>query len=160
MRWILAIWTALLLAPAALVPAQTGPTPPSPPPSVELPPELARVLTDYEDAWSRKDAAALARLFAEDGWILQNGAPPAHGRAAIERAYAGSGGPLALRAFAFATREDVGYILGGFARRRRDPDLGKFTLTLRRVAGKWLIVSDMDNGNRPEAPADRYISNY
>jgi hypothetical protein len=27
--------------------------------------------------------------------------------------------------------------------------VGKFTLTLRRVAGKWLIVSDMDNGNRP-----------
>jgi ketosteroid isomerase-like protein len=119
------------------------------PPSVALPPELARVLTDYEDAWSRKDAAALARLFAEDGWVLANGAPPAHGRAAIERAYSGSGGPLALRAYAFETRDDVGYVLGGFARRRGDPDVGKFTLTLRRVGGKWLIVSDMDNGNRP-----------
>ncbi|HEX4439727.1 MAG TPA: nuclear transport factor 2 family protein [Thermoanaerobaculia bacterium] len=119
------------------------------PESVSLPSELARVLTDYEDAWSRKDAQALAALFAEDGWVLSNGAPPAHGRAAIEKAYAGSGGPLALRAFAFATRDDVGYILGGFARRRGDADLGKFTLTLRRVGGRWLIVSDMDNGNRP-----------
>jgi ketosteroid isomerase-like protein len=119
------------------------------PPSVALPPELARVLTDYEDAWSRKDAAALARLFAEDGWVLQNGAPPAHGRSAIEKAYTGSGGPLALRAFAYRTEGDTGYILGGFARRRGDPDLGKFTLTLKRSAGRWLIVSDMDNGNRP-----------
>jgi ketosteroid isomerase-like protein len=119
------------------------------PESVTLPPELARVLTDYEDAWSRKDAKALAALFAEDGWVLSNGAPPAQGRAAIEKAYAGSGGPLALRAFAFATRDDLGYILGGFARRRGDPDMGKFTLTLRRVGGRWLIVSDMDNGNRP-----------
>jgi ketosteroid isomerase-like protein len=133
------------IAPAAL--AGDG----SLPPSVTLPPELARVLTDYEGAWSRKDAAALARLFTEDGWVLQNGAPPAHGRAAIEKAYTGSGGPLALRAFAFATQGDVGYILGGFARREGDPDLGKFTLTLRRSGDRWLIVSDMDNGNRPRA---------
>jgi ketosteroid isomerase-like protein len=131
------------IAPAAF--AEDG----SLPPSVTLPPELARVLTDYEGAWSRRDAAALARLFAEDGWVLQNGAPPAHGRAAIEKAYTGSGGPLALRAFAFATQGGVGYILGGFARRAGDPDLGKFTLTLRRGGDRWLIVSDMDNGNRP-----------
>jgi ketosteroid isomerase-like protein len=122
---------------------------PTPPPSIVLPPELARVLSDYEDAWSRKDAKALAVLFAEDGWVLSNGAPPARGRAAIEKAYTGSGGPLALRAFAFEARNDVGYILGAFARQRGDADLGKFTLTLRRVSGRWLIVSDMDNGNRP-----------
>ena len=30
------------------------------------------------------------------------------------------------------------------------PDVGKFTLTLRKGAdGRWLIFSDMDNGNRP-----------
>jgi ketosteroid isomerase-like protein len=141
------ILVSVLLGPAPRASARAGDG--EPPASVSLPPELARVLTDYEDAWSRKDAPALARLFAEDGWVLQNGAPPARGRAAIERAYAGSGGPLALRAFAYATQGDVGYVIGGFARRRGDADLGKFTLTLRRVAGKWLIVSDMDNGNRP-----------
>jgi ketosteroid isomerase-like protein len=137
--------TTLLLL-ASLSPATPAEEPPA---SVSLPPELARVLTDYEDAWSRKDAAALANLFAEDGWVLQNGAPPAHGRAAIEKAYTGSGGPLALRAFAYRAEGDVGYILGGFARKRGDPDVGKFTLTLRRSGGRWLIVSDMDNGNRP-----------
>jgi hypothetical protein len=31
-------------------------------PSIILPPELARVLRDYETAWSKKDAAALAGL--------------------------------------------------------------------------------------------------
>ena len=118
------------------------------PPSVALPAELARVLTDYEDAWSRKDAPALSRLFVEDGWVMSNGRPPVHGRAAIERAYAGSGGPLALRAFAFATQGDLGWILGGFAHRRGEADTGKYTLTLRREGGRWMIVSDMDNGNR------------
>jgi hypothetical protein len=70
------------------------------------------------------------------------------GRRAIEQHYAGSGGPLSLRAFAFATDGQIGYIIGGFARAKGEPDIGKFTLTLRRSAdGRWLIMSDMDNGN-------------
>jgi ketosteroid isomerase-like protein len=117
-------------------------------PSVELPPALARVLTDYEAAWSRKDAAALAGLFAEEGFVLPNGHPPVRGRTAIEKYYTGSGGPLALRAIAFAAEGSVGYILGAFGREKGGPDAGKFTLTLRKdAAGKWWIVSDMDNGN-------------
>jgi ketosteroid isomerase-like protein len=141
---MLALFASVLFAIQAPPPA-----PPQPLPSVTLPPELARVLTDYETAWRAKDAAALARLFAEDGFVLGNGAPPVRGRAAIEKAYAGSGGPLVLRALAFATEGPVGYIIGAFAREPGAPDVGKFTLTLKKdAAGKWLIVSDMDNGNR------------
>jgi ketosteroid isomerase-like protein len=103
---------------------------------------------DYESAWQRKDARALAALFAEDGFVLSNGVPPVRGRAAIEKHYSGQGGPLSLRALAHATEGSTGYIIGGFARRRGEPDIGKFTLTLRKGSdGRWLIVSDMDNGN-------------
>jgi ketosteroid isomerase-like protein len=117
-------------------------------PSVELPPPLARVLTDYEAAWQAKDAAALARLFTEDGFVLSSGTPPVRGRAAIEDHYRGHGGPLSLRALAFETEGPIGYIIGAYARQRGEPDVGKFTLTLRRdPEGRWLIVSDMDNGN-------------
>ena len=113
-----------------------------------LPAPLARVLTDYERAWQARDPRALAALFAEEGFVLPNGAPAVRGRAAIEGYYAGHGGPLSLRAFAFATEGSTGYILGGYARQPGQPDVGKFTLTLRRdVSGRWLIVSDMDNGN-------------
>jgi uncharacterized protein (TIGR02246 family) len=52
-------------------------------------PDLARVLTDYEQAWRAKDAAALARLFAEDGFVLSPGTPMVRGRGAIEKAYRG-----------------------------------------------------------------------
>jgi ketosteroid isomerase-like protein len=125
----------------------TAPAPPQP--SVQLPPELARVLTDYENAWSSRDAKALALLFAEDGFVLPNGHAPVKGRAEVERYYTGQGGPLSLRAIAFAADGKVGYIIGGYTQSKGEPDIGKFTLTLRKGGdGRWLIVSDMDNSNR------------
>ena len=43
----------------------------------------------------------------------------------------------------------VGYIIGGYTRNSGDPDIGKFTLTLKKDPdGRWLIMSDMDNGNQ------------
>ena len=118
-------------------------------PSVTLPPDLARVLTDYEAAWSKRDAAALAGLLAEDGFVLPNGRTPVRGRAAIQKHYTGQGGPLALRAIAYAAEGKVGYIIGGYTDTAGKPDIGKFTLTLKRGSdGRWLIVSDMDSPNR------------
>lgn len=123
-------------------------------PSVDLPPALDRVLRDYERAWQAKDAAGLAALFTEDGFVLSSGKPPVRGRDAIKVAYANSGGPLALRALAYATDGNVGYIIGAFGSMKDEPDSGKFNLALRRVKGKWLIAADMDNGNarRPPQP--------
>ena len=118
-------------------------------PSVQLPPELARVLTDYETEW-RRGGAAVAQLFTEDGFVLSGGRPPIRGRAAIAEHYgSGGGGPLSLRALAYAAEGSVGYIIGGYATERGTPDIGKFTLTLRkRPDGRWMIVSDMDSPNR------------
>ncbi|WP_140873861.1 YybH family protein [Myxococcus xanthus] len=120
-------------------------------PDVSLPPALDRVLRDYERAWRAGDAAALASLFAEDGFVLQSNRPPVRGRAAIRAAYEGQGGgPLQLRALAFATEDTSGYIIGAYGYGNRADDTGKFTLTLRRApGGPWLIVSDMDNANAP-----------
>ena len=114
-------------------------------PSVALPEALARILGDYETAWVNKDAAGLAALFTEDGFVLSGGSPPIRGREAIEAHYTGKGGPLAL---AYATEGSVGYIIGAFSPRRGEEDAGKFTLTLRKDDdGRWEIVSDIDNGN-------------
>jgi ketosteroid isomerase-like protein len=117
-------------------------------PSVALPPELDRVLRDYESAWRGKDPEGLAALFTEDGFVLSSGRPPVRGREAIADRYQNSGGPLALRALAFDTEGTTGYIIGAYGRAKGEPDAGKFTLVLRRVEGRWLIVSDMDNGNQ------------
>ena len=119
-------------------------------PSVTLPPELDRVLRDYERGWRAGDAAALAALFAEDGFVLQGGRPPVRGRAAIRSAYTGNaGGNLRLRALAYAVADTLGYIIGAYGYGEEAGDMGKFTLTLRRApAGRWLIFSDMDNSSR------------
>jgi ketosteroid isomerase-like protein len=117
-------------------------------PSIELPEELARVLTGYETAWRRGDADALARLFAGDGFVLSPRTPPIRGRGRIKEHYTGGGSTLLLRAIAYATEGSVGFIIGGY-RYQEGPDVGTFTLTLQRAPnGRWLIFWDMDNSNR------------
>lgn len=118
-------------------------------PSVPLPAPLDRVLRDYEQAWTAKNPAALAALFTEDGFVMARDHEMVRGRANIAKHYAGAGGPLFLRAVAFRTSGDTGFILGAYTDAPNAPDRGKFTLTLRREKGRWLIFSDMDNGNQP-----------
>ena len=124
-------------------------------PSVVLPPELDRVLRDYEKAWQARDAAALASLFTEDGFVLSNGKPPVRSRAAIQAAYSDGGGPLALRALAYSVDGTTGYIIGAYAATKDAPDEGKFILALNKNrSGRWLIAADIDNTNsRPKRPA-------
>ena len=152
-RFFLAVVVLGLMWVAMPVLGQNAPKPATPKeiPSVILPPELDRVLRDYERAWRAGDAAALAALFAEDGFILQSNRPPVRGRKAIQAAYeGGGGGPLRLRALAFHTEVTIGYIVGAYGYGDGPGDTGKFTLTLRRTPGQpWLIFSDMDNQNAP-----------
>lgn len=81
----------------------------------------------------------------------RGGRPPVRGRAAIRAAYARQGGgPLRLRALAWAAGDTVGYIIGAYGYGDAPGDVGKFTLTLRRErGGPWLIFSDMDNPSQP-----------
>lgn len=125
---------------------QTAVTMPDSLPSVVLPPEIDRVLRDYERAWQAKDTPALVSLFVPDGFVLQSQRPPIRGHEGLKKAYQGAGGPLYLRALAFAQADTVGYIIGAFRFKTVGSDVGKFVLALRRGAGnRWLIAADMDN---------------
>jgi len=118
------------------------------PQTIELPEAMDRVLRDYETAWQARDAAGLAALFAEDGFVLSSRSMPVRGRAQIEQHYLGSGGPLVLSAWAYGAADSLGYIIGGFAIKPGEDDVGKYTLTLKKhPRGHWLIMSDMDNDN-------------
>ena len=124
-------------------------------PTVTLPPELDRVLRDYEQAWTLKQPSALAELFTADGLALQSGSPPVRGAAQIAARYAETAGsPLSLRPLAYSISHDMAYIVGGFASAAGEPDSGKIVLVLRRGSdGDWKIAADIDNMNAlPGAP--------
>lgn len=143
----------LILGTAAMARAQEPTAPPLP--TVELPAQLERVLRDYEAAWQARDAHALAALFAPDGFVMAPGHPPARGTRAIREYYTGRGGPLSLRALAYAMADSVAYVIGGYGPAPGARDGGKFTLTLRKGSdGHWLIMSDMDNPNLHVARAE------
>lgn len=149
---LLVLWCAAHAAPLGAQ-APDAPRPPVPLPAVTLPPALDRVLRDYERAWRARDAAALASIFASDGFVLPNGRPAVRGRAAIRAEYAGAGGPLVLRALHYAVDDTVGYIVGTFATDDAAPPQGKFVLALRRAPrGEWQIAADIDNTDRRPKP--------
>lgn len=128
--------------------AQTATERPDRQPSIELPPDLARVLRDYEQYWSGGQEDELAALFVEDGLIVRGGSW-IRGRDAIREAYRNASGPLRLRAIEYGTGGDVGFIVGAYGYGEEAPpdDRGMFVLTLRRHSdGRWLIVSDLDRG--------------
>jgi len=146
-KFFTALAALLIIAPGRALAQPGGPLPP-PLPSVALPPELARVLRDYEREWQARSATGLAALFVADGFVLQSGKPPVRGRAGIAEAYRVAGGSLMLRALAFEAGETAGYIIGGYTYTAGSADVGKFILLLRRESGgPWRIVADMDNGN-------------
>lgn len=135
----------------APVPAANESSKPAVPalPPIALPPELDRVLRDYEREWGAKDAAKLAALFTPDGFVLPNGEPPRRGTAGIIEAYTGDGGPLTLAALAYAVDDTVGYIVGTYGGPDVSTHFGKYVLALRREpGGPWLIAADMDNASR------------
>ncbi len=146
MRWTTILITAALASP--LAGQEPPPLAPAPLPSVTLPSALERVLRDYERGWAGGDAAGLAGLFTEDGFVLSSGRPPIRGREAIRERYANVSGDLRLRALASVVGDTVGYIVGAYRYGTAPEDRGKFVLALRRApGGPWLIAADIDNSN-------------
>lgn len=146
----------ILFAPVLAAILAIGPAAAQSLPSVNLPPEIDRVLRDYEKAWATNDAKGIASLFAADGIALPSGQPPARGAEAISKAYAGGGAqPTFLRAIDYRTSGDLAYIVGAYGPAGQPNDFGKFVLVLRLVDGKWMIAADIENGNMRMGPQPR-----
>jgi hypothetical protein len=139
----------LLIAAAALVsPLTLSGQAPQALPSVTLPPDLDRVLRDYEKAWRAGDSQGLADLFVDGRVALTNSGRAVIGRAGVKDLYRG-GGALFLRAMSFAADDSVAHIIGAYATRDGGGDTGSFVLALVRPrGGKWLIAADMDRPYR------------
>lgn len=146
----------LLIAPLLAAAIAAFPAFAQPLPSVVLPPDIDRVLKDYEKAWSANDASALASLFLPNGMALPSGQLPGRGTDAIRKAYSHGGAmPTTLRAIDYAVSADMAYIVGGYAPAGAQTDMGKFVLVLRRVDGRWMIAADIENANMQMRPMPR-----
>ncbi len=125
--------------------------PPEPLASVGLPPELDRVLRDYERHWHAGNADSLLALFTEDGFVARRGGW-IRGRESLRGALQRTSSDLRLRAVAYAIDQQVGYIIGayGYGNESSVSDRGMFILTLGKDAdGRWLISADLDGSIRP-----------
>ncbi|HET8712100.1 MAG TPA: nuclear transport factor 2 family protein [Gemmatimonadales bacterium] len=139
--------TGVLLCLAILTSTAAAQSPASLP-SVTLPPELDRVLREYEKNWRAGDENGLAALFTTDGFVPSN-TGFVRGRDAIVAQYKDQQGELNLRAHAYAMSDTVGYIVGAYGFGTDGADRGKFVLALRRArGGPWLIAADIDQFNR------------
>ncbi len=119
-------------------------------PSVALPPELDRVLRDYERHWRAGSTEGLVGLFTDDGFVARRGGW-IRGSAALREALQRTSSDLRLRAVAYAVDGDAGYIIGayGYGAEAASQDRGMFILTLRRsTRGQWLITADLDGAIR------------
>ena len=111
-------------------------------PVVTLPPDLDRLLRDFERNWQAPDnKTALAEQFTDSG-VFQYADDWLRGRPAIRMMLLGSGGALGLRAQAFSIEERVGHVAGAYGVYRDTVwvDQGRFLFALRRDRGTpWRI---------------------
>jgi len=113
--------------------------------------EVAKVLTEYQEAYNRRDAAALADLFAEDGRLLPPNRKMVVGKEAIFRFWRERlGAELSLKTLERRVGGDVAFVIGTYFLRGA-ADTGKFTVCLKRDRdGPWRIASDMWNSDKGE----------
>ncbi len=145
---VLVLSSIALFSSPAMAQTPNAPPPPAPLPSITLPPQLDRVLRDYERHWRAGDEQALATLFTADGFVPRSGGWVG-GSDGIRQTYENFSGDLRLRALAYAVDDTVGYIVGAYRYGEGANDSGKFVLALRRAPGDpWLIAADIDQSNR------------
>ena len=111
----------------------------------------------FAEAVAKGDAAAIAKLYAEDAEILPPDSPPKKGREAIQKEFAGLVG--AFKKITFKTREV--YPMGNFALEvsswkledasGKGPE-GKAMVLWKKTGKVWEYYRDMWSGNAAPPP--------
>jgi uncharacterized protein (TIGR02246 family) len=124
----------------------------------------ARAIRDTIGRWigtiDSKDAAGAASFYAEDGVFMVPNAPPARGRDAIRAAWSGllQAPNVSLRVesatIEVAQAGDMAYELGTYRLGMDGPqgrieDDGKYVVVWRKREGRWQVMADIFNSNRP-----------
>ncbi len=116
----------------------------------------------FMDAFSRRDAAAIGLLYAEDGQVLPPGAPPLEGREAIaamwQSVLALPIGGMQLQTVDLGTDEENAWEVGRYTMVGNDgkpAETGKYVVIWKHDEAGWKIYRDLWNSNAPAtAPAN------
>jgi uncharacterized protein (TIGR02246 family) len=113
---------------------------------------IEATLDRYVAASNEGDAAALARLYAEDALLLPPDHEPIHGREAIGEFWRqGTDTGLEISALRLEVDGDVAYLVGRYRlppTDQEDADSGQYVLCLKRQAdGDWKLTADIWNGS-------------
>jgi uncharacterized protein (TIGR02246 family) len=123
---------------------------------------IRSVVADWLDQIRRKDAAAIAQNYTEDGALMPPGAPIAQGRQAIEKAWSGMmatpGFELTFEptAIVVSSGGDMAMDRGTYRSSWTGPDgtltdSGKYVVVWRNVGGDWKAAADIFNSDGPPA---------
>jgi len=111
----------------------------------------------FEEAVARGDAAAIAKLYAEDAEILPPGSPPKKGRDAIQKEFAGL--VAAFKKITLKTREihpmgNLALEVGSWKLEDasgKGPE-GKYMVLWKKNGSTWQLYRDMWSENAPPPP--------
>lgn len=113
----------------------------------------------FMDAFSRRDAAAIGLLYAEDGQVLPPSAPPLDGREAIvtmwQSVLALPFASVQLQTVEVGVGEDSAWETGRYTMIGNDgkvAEAGKYIVIWKHGEAGWKIYRDIWNGNTPATP--------
>jgi uncharacterized protein (TIGR02246 family) len=123
---------------------------------------IRSIASNWIELIRKRDAAAIAQNYTEDGALMPPGAPLAEGRPAIERAWRGM---MATPGFdlTFEPTKIVVSVAGDMAMDRGTyrfsssgpdgpvTDTGKYVVVWRNVDGNWKAAADIFNSDGPAA---------
>jgi len=125
-------------------------------------PDVSKVAAEFTAAFSAKDPARIAALFAEDGVLMPANRPAVSGRAGIEawftQSFSRGVSGISLSPLDQGVSGDLAYDAGGYELTVDLPSgrsitvKGKYLVLLKKVGGQWKVAYDIDNTDAPPPP--------
>lgn len=112
--------------------------------------QISRVMVEYEAAYHRNDAAAMAQLYAPNGLLLPPGRELIRGRDAIRKFWEqGMEAGFQMETLQVSAGIGTGFAVGRYyipADAENDAESGKYVITFERQPdGVWRVAADIWN---------------
>jgi uncharacterized protein (TIGR02246 family) len=139
---------ALLLWVVAAGPTSCGRT--GPPPQSMAQRQISRVMAEYQSAYHRNDASAMAELYAPNGLLLPPGRELIRGRDAIRKFWEqGMEAGFQMETLQVSAGMGTGFAVGRYyipADAENEAESGKYVITFERQSdGVWRVAADIWN---------------